>query len=57
MIEFAINNIKSVFIKLSLFFTLKSLHLYKNFDIINFLNISTCKWINKRKIIDILEAI
>ena len=57
MVEFAINNNKFAFAILSLFFILKCIYLCISFDIINFLYIITYKQINKKKVIDILEAI
>ena len=50
------NNYNSTFIKLSLFFASKGLHLHMNFDVIDFSDITTCKWINKKKAIDISES-
>lgn len=47
MVKFAINNNKSAFIKLSPFFVFKNLHLYINFDIVDFFNANTCKQIYK----------
>lgn len=46
--KFKINNTKSVFIKLFLFFILKDLYLNMNFNVINFFNIITYKQINKK---------
>lgn len=56
MAEFMTNHNKSVFIKLSLFFLLKSLYLRLSFDIIDFSNTIFYKQINKIKIINILKV-
>lgn len=56
MAKFAAINNKSAFTKLSPFFTLKSLHPYISFDVVDFLDYTTRKRISKRKTIDILEA-
>ena len=55
--NFVATNNKSSFTKLSPFLTLKSLHLYISFDVIDFLDITICKQINKKKAMDILEAV
>lgn len=57
MIEFVANNNQFISTKLSLFFILKSLHLYISLDIIDFLDITIYKQINKKKTINILKAI
>lgn len=57
MAKIVANNNKSAYIKFSSFFTLESLYLYINFEIVNFLDITICEQINKRKIIDILKNI
>ena len=57
MIEFAVNNNNFLSAKLSLFFASKSLYLCISFDIVDFSNITTHKYINKSKTIDISEAI
>ena len=56
MIKFVANNNYFLLTKLSPFFTLKSLYLQMSFDIINLLNITTCERINKKKAINISEA-
>ena len=43
-----VNSNKSTSIKLSLFFIFKSLYLYINFNIVDFLNIITYKQTNKK---------
>ena len=57
MAEFAAN--KNVFLltKLSLFFALRGLYLYISFEIVDLSDITTCEQINKKKAIDISEAI
>lgn len=50
MAEFAANNNISTFIKLSLFFTSKSLHSYMNFDIVDLSEIITLSGSTKEKL-------
>ena len=53
MAEFAANNNKSAFTKLSPFFATKGLHPHMSFDIVDFSNASTCERIFKQKALDI----
>lgn len=55
--KFAANNNKSISTKLTSFFVLKGLHLHISFDIIDFSESTTCKRINKKKDINISEAL
>ena len=55
MTEFTANNNKSASIKLSLFFTIKSLHPCISFDIVKLSNINICEQIFKQKALDFLE--
>lgn len=57
MAEFVVNKNNFAFIKLSLFFALERLYLCMTFDVVNFLDIITRKQINKKKAMDISEAI
>lgn len=56
MAEFAVNNNNFACIKLSPFFDLKDLNLHMSLNIVDFWNIITCKQINKKKAINISEA-
>ena len=42
--------------RLSSFFVLRGLYLWMNFDIVDFLNITTHEQINKKKLIDISKT-
>ena len=57
MAEFAANNNKLAFIKLSLFFVSKDLYFCMSFDIIDIFNTNTCKEIYKQKVLDIFGNI
>ena len=57
MAEFAVNNNNFLLIKLSPFFALRGLHPQISFDVIDFLDITIYKRINKKKAIDIFETI
>ena len=56
MAKFAANNINFTFTRLSPFFISRGLYPYMNFDIVDFLDTKTRKWINKKKAIDISES-
>ena len=57
MAEFAANNNDFLSTKLSLFFTSRDLHPQMSFDVVDFSDISIYKQINKKKVINISEAI
>ena len=57
MVKFAAINNNFTSIKISPFFASKSLYLCINFDIIDFSDTTTRKQINKKKAINIFEAI
>lgn len=54
--EFIANNNNFAFIKLSSFFALRGLYLCISFDVIDFSNITICKEINMKKVIEISKA-
>ncbi len=54
--EFVANNNDFASARLSSFFALRELHLCISFDIVDFSNSTTCEWLNKKKVIDISEA-
>ena len=56
MAKFATNNNDSSLIKLSPFFALRGLHPWMSFDVVDFLDTTTCEQINKKKTIDISKA-
>ena len=56
MAEFAANNNDSASIKLSSFFASRGLYLCMSFDVVDFLDTTTRKRINKKKAIDISKA-
>ena len=56
MAEFAANNNNSIFTKLSPFFALGGLHPRISFDVVDLSDTTTRKRINKKKAIDIFEA-
>lgn len=57
MAKFAANNNNFASTKLSQFFALRTLYLYMSIDIINFLDTIIHTQINKKKTINIFEAI
>ena len=57
MAELAAHNKNFVSIGLSPFFTSRGLHLRMSFDVVDLLDTTTCERINKKKAVDILEAI
>ena len=57
MAKFVINNNDFLLTRLFLFFASRDLHSYMSFDVVNFSDNTTCKQINKKKTIDIFEAI
>ena len=56
MAKFAINNNNFLSTRLSLFFALKGFYPRMSFDIVDFSNTTIREWINKKKAIDIFEA-
>ena len=56
MAEFAANNNDFAFTKLSPFFALRGLHLRMSFDVVDLSDKTTRERINKKKAIDISEA-
>ena len=56
MVEFSANNNNFLLTKLSLFFALRGLYPRMSFDIVDFLDTTICKQINKKKAINISEA-
>ena len=56
MAKFTANNNKSASTKLSPFFTSKGLHLHMSFDVVDLLDITTYEQVNKKKAMDIWEA-
>lgn len=56
MAKFVAKNNNSAFMKLFPFFTLRDLYPRMSFDVIDLLDIITCKEINKKKSIDICKT-
>ncbi|WP_375449251.1 hypothetical protein [uncultured Nostoc sp.] len=50
MAKFVANNNNPASTRLSLFFASKGLYPHINFDVIDFLDTTTCKWIKKKKL-------